>query len=1367
MCGFYVQLWEGIDDLLRDDVRDFLTRKKKLLKLRATIKQAAKELYNDFFERYQNDIYYDALDKYIKNNNVISMVIKECKSLSALNKSSVEKLAAEHANRFTQRYDRRYSIYENEIKKLLSKLFNDAFNKINEIEDPELQKAVNIIVNCLNSSLKGIETGVDEIKEQLGTVIKNQNDFLNEQKDKTTEMTSEEFKEKIHNAFKYQKNINPSTKYNDTAKELLPTGNVIERDITATVNGEEKQVLLQEYLKKTWERTTQLHISVTGIGGIGKTVVLLDTVYPETADVLYIPLRKLAVSEDDSKVNYIEKFIKENTLASDESAYKCFLRRCIQPWEKGPNIIIILDGLNEVSAPKLRSIIREVESNWSCKPGIQLIMTSRYDISHKVDVGNIASVLIEPLSRDIIEKYLTSRELQIPDVASRVWEVIDTPLMLRLYAESETIKKTYNNDFAKWRESINAGSILWNYLESELSKADIENILEGVVAIHFVAPFVCYKMMEKNEFDISEETFRRYISDAVKLYEKQTVDETLPDIILKAIAQVSTSQIDKNKFYSLLLNNFHLFDLADNGIQLIHQHFRDCLAAMYIIQTAENAISMPLEWTKPFDFYVTEFISELLITESAGNGKNTWQKVWNMGEQKKKDSHTYTQKMLELYKKAYGMDISDIDFANTDLSKIFLTPFVLTDKSKKHFQGAQIDIDTFLGKGHGDTVCAVSWSCDGKSYISASHDCDIRIYNADDDRNTMLEKQHLHYIRCAEFSPVSSEIIASAGDDKELLVWNLKTVEDENGRSIKKWVHEKWGECSEWIRGLAWSADGKRIVCGDGSGKIKLFDETEHILFERVHKSNVRHIAWSPRNSNILASGSDDGILCVWSDNGKCKAKDRLKSAINSIAWINGGEVLMAATSEKVIFYNVIYKEESGKLKISLHKDKERAGNEISYVAAAAEGDIDYIAIFGDRALEILSISYKSGEFTTNLVGAYRYENKTNKIISAEWNNSRDTLICGSRDGSVSKIAVLKNEEDKERIIFNEIGKRCSKAARCSCWSPDGKWLAAGYDDSRIRIWDVFGQKCLAVLSGHEDSVKCVAWSPDGRKVVSGADDGTVRVWSGESINSMSCKALKEHQDSVNTVMWLKNDTIVFGGDNGRLTVINSHGEEIKQLDKVHYKRIYSISASSDERFIVSGGNDKFLCIWDMDTGRYTKYRSEHTKPVRAVAWSKNGNFIITSSNDCTINKRSIDMKNKKILKDSKKFPQMHNDFIYGAAISGNDAFAVGGSTDSTVGFWRVSDLSFVHKSDAHKGFIWNVSSSPEVEGRYYVATSSSDGNVKIWDVTDQTVSAVEPSINLPVICETNIVGCDFSGAVINDDELRKLIIANGGVITE
>src|SRR5262249_36565807 len=62
-------------------------------------------------------------------------------------------------------------------------------------------------------------------------------------------------------------------------------------------------------------------------------------------------------------------------------------------------------------------------------------------------------------------------------------------------------------------------------------------------------------------------------------------------------------------------------------------------------------------------------------------------------------------------------------------------------------------------------------------------------------------------------------------------------------------------------------------------------------------------------------------------------------------------------------------------------------------------------------------------------------------------------------------------------------------------WSPDGKRLATGSEDSTVTVWETSRGRELFTLRWHTRPVNSLSWSPDGTRLATASADGTAAVW--------------------------------------------------------------------------------------------------------------------------------------------------------------------------------------------------------------------------------------------------------------------------------
>jgi serine/threonine protein kinase len=200
-----------------------------------------------------------------------------------------------------------------------------------------------------------------------------------------------------------------------------------------------------------------------------------------------------------------------------------------------------------------------------------------------------------------------------------------------------------------------------------------------------------------------------------------------------------------------------------------------------------------------------------------------------------------------------------------------------------------------------------------------------------------------------------------------------------------------------------------------------------------------------------------------------------------------------------------------------------------------------------------------------------------------------------------------------------------------TAYSQDGRLALSAGQDAVLRLWDVDSGQQTAHFAGPPEVVHCMVLSPDSRLAATAgggqfvdrdkgpqrARDFSVRIWDLEARTEL--RRLEGHRAFVWSVAFSADGRWLLSGGADKLVQLweVQTGKPIRRFDPPH--SILALAFSPDGRRALSGSSDTFVRLLDVETGRELCRYQGHTKAVRAVAFSPNGRLALSGGADGTV----------------------------------------------------------------------------------------------------------------------------------------------------
>ncbi len=475
------------------------------------------------------------------------------------------------------------------------------------------------------------------------------------------------------------------------------------------------------------------------------------------------------------------------------------------------------------------------------------------------------------------------------------------------------------------------------------------------------------------------------------------------------------------------------------------------------------------------------------------------------------------------------------------------------------------EILTFTG--HDEWVNSVTFSSDGKFFVTGSSDKTIKVWNVDG-KCLMVFQGHTNSVLSVALSNDNS-LIASGSSDNTIKIWSVYT-----GECIRTLYDH-----IDRVHSVAFSLNNHILASGSGDKTIKLWDINtgECLKTLKGHTDVIHSIVFSP-SSEILASGGYDCTIKLWDiSTGKCLKTLENSDIIYSIVFSPNGQIIVSGSGNlKLKLWDI----NTGKCVSILNQGTDNLRTQA--VAFSPDGNI-IASGSDDKTVRLWDVS--SAKCIT------RFRGYTNPILSVAFNCDNRKIFSGSADKRVRQwdvgtgkfINILKNCEtdNSESFVF--------KAA---------EGMIAWSSHSKIVIWDIINSKYLTTLQGHLSWVSSIAFSSDIQTLASGSGDRTIKLW---DINTSECvKTLQGHKGWVHSVAFSSNKEKLYSVSSDKTIKLWNiqAGKCIKTLQEFT-DWIYAIAVHPSDKIYATASSDKTIKLWDVNTNECLQTLQGHQHWVR------------------------------------------------------------------------------------------------------------------------------------------------------------------------
>ncbi|NOX53490.1 MAG: protein kinase, partial [Planctomycetes bacterium] len=507
----------------------------------------------------------------------------------------------------------------------------------------------------------------------------------------------------------------------------------------------------------------------------------------------------------------------------------------------------------------------------------------------------------------------------------------------------------------------------------------------------------------------------------------------------------------------------------------------------------------------------------------------------------------------------------------------------------------------------GDSLYSVCVSPAGDRVAVAGKKAIVYVFDARDYSEILAFDTAQKEVNSVQFSEDGQRLL-TAGDDGTVRFWEART-----GRLLQT-ISAHPEAKAFWA---LYSPDGGTLATAGNEPIVRLWNVVDgKLLAELPHPGSVETITFSP-DGRSLAVAARARQLTIWDISQRRRPIRREivaadpASRLLTVAFSRDSRLVAVGT---VFGWVRVFDARTGK---GCHSWRNLDG--VQVVAFSPSGD--FLAA-GDRGgtIRVWEVGRDVGTPGQLLRSWPAHDGRVYAL--SFWKDGR-RLVSAGADGFAR---VWQDwETTVERTLdFGALAIEPEKLARLHdiITIPGTSLLLAAHRTDRPRIWSAATGRPVGELPTNRKGWLKVAASPDGRLLAAATDDGVVAVW-----EAKSARQIDEFHVATDGKLWAGTSALSFSGDSTKLALAirDNRPEEVHIFDLDSGEKLpfngcvecdsLAFSARNGPRGLAMAVlND--LWVFDSRTLERTAVWEGHTNTVNEVAYSPDGRWIATASDD-------------------------------------------------------------------------------------------------------------------------------------------------------